>query len=175
MVIGLWYTLIPNLVSLSWFQRCKEHTCPLSPYLKLWRMIEVPSWGAAFYLDLDMVTGLWYIHDPNYCSLYWFWRCKEDLCPLSHHLGLLKTLEVIDWGCASWSWFGYGQEPCLDDPWNFLVGSALDLLMPMCVCIRPCLIGFDQLSLSWVMTVFSLGPTPTRPDPGNDNSKLIWL
>ena len=33
-------------------------------------------------LDLNMVTGLWYTHDPNFGSSTWFWRCKEHLCPL---------------------------------------------------------------------------------------------
>ena len=34
-----------------------------------------------FDLDLDMITGLWYTHDPNSGSLSWFWRCKEHPCP----------------------------------------------------------------------------------------------
>ena len=53
-------------------------------------------------LDLDMVNGLWYTHDSNFDSLSWFWRCKEHPCPLSPHLGLLRTLEVPDWRLASW-------------------------------------------------------------------------
>ena len=54
-----------------------------------------------------MVTGLWYTHDPNFGSLSRFWRCKEHPCPLSPALGLQRTMEVPDWGLASWSWFGY--------------------------------------------------------------------
>ena len=30
---------------ISWFWRCKEHTCPLSPSMGLWRKLEVPEWG----------------------------------------------------------------------------------------------------------------------------------
>ena len=56
-----------------------------------------------------MVTGLWLTYIPNFGSLYWCWRCKEHLCPLSPHLGLWRTLDVSDWGLASWSWFGYGH------------------------------------------------------------------
>ena len=56
-----------------------------------------------------MVTGLWYTHILNFGSLSWFWRCKEHPCPLSPHLGLWRTLEVPDWGLASWYWFGYGH------------------------------------------------------------------
>ena len=37
---------IPNFGSLSWFWRCKEHTCLLSPDLGLWRRLEVPDWGS---------------------------------------------------------------------------------------------------------------------------------
>ena len=59
-------------------------------------------------LDLDMVTGLWYTHNPILGSLSWFWRCKEHPCPLSPHLGLWRTLEVPDRGLVSWCWFEYG-------------------------------------------------------------------
>ena len=44
---GLWCTHDPNFGSLSWFRRCKEHPCPLSHQLGLWRMLEVPDWGLA--------------------------------------------------------------------------------------------------------------------------------
>ena len=43
MVTGLWYTHLPNLGSLSWFWRWKEHSCPLSPHFGLWRTLEVPD------------------------------------------------------------------------------------------------------------------------------------
>ena len=59
-------------------------------------------------LNLDMDTCLWYTHVPNFGSLSWFWRCKEHPCPLCSHLGLWRTLEVPDWGLASWSLFQYG-------------------------------------------------------------------
>ena len=44
MITGLWYNYVPNFGSLSWFWRCKEHPCPLSQHLGLWRMLEVPEW-----------------------------------------------------------------------------------------------------------------------------------
>ena len=106
MVTGLWYTHDPNYGSLSWFWRCKGHTCPLSPYLGCWRYLT----GVLYLdLDLDIVTGLWHTHNPNLGSLSWFWRCKGHPCPWSPHLGLWRMLEVHDWGLASWSWFGYGH------------------------------------------------------------------
>ena len=49
-------------------------------------------------VNLDLVTGLWYTHDPNFGSLSWFWRCKEHPCPLSPDLRLWRTLNVPDWG-----------------------------------------------------------------------------
>ena len=72
-------------------------------------MLEIPKWGLASWSYLDMVTGLWYTHGQNFCSLSSFWRCKEHPFPLSTHLGLWRTLEVPDWGLASWSLFGYGH------------------------------------------------------------------
>ena len=47
MVSGPWYTNILNFGYLSWFLRCKEHPCPLSPLLGLWRTLEVPYWSLA--------------------------------------------------------------------------------------------------------------------------------
>ena len=41
-VSSLLYTQIANFASLSRFSRCKEHPCPLSFYLGLWRMPQVP-------------------------------------------------------------------------------------------------------------------------------------
>ena len=71
-----------------------------------WRFL-TGVWHLDF--DLDMVTGLLHTHVPNFGSLCWFWRCKEHPCPLCHHLGLWRMLEVPDWGLASWYWFGYGH------------------------------------------------------------------
>ena len=48
-----------------------------------------------------MVTGLWYTHDPNSCSLSWFCRWKEHPCPLSPDFGLWRMLEAPEWGLAS--------------------------------------------------------------------------
>ena len=41
----------------------------LSPYLGLWRTLEVPDWVWHLDLDMDRVTGLWYINDWNFGSL----------------------------------------------------------------------------------------------------------
>ena len=116
-VVTDFYTHILNLSSISWFWRCKEHPCPLSPHLGLWRTLEVLTGVLHLDHDLDVVTGLLFIHVPNFCSLSWFSRCKEHLCPLSPNLGLWKTLEVPDWGLASCSWFAYGHLSLID-PWS---------------------------------------------------------
>ena len=68
-------------------------------------------------IDLDMVTGLCFIHIPYFGSLFWFWRCKEHPCPLSPHLGLWMMLEVPDWGLVSWSGFEYGCWSLIH-PWS---------------------------------------------------------
>ena len=61
------------------------------------------------YPNLDMITCLWYTNETNFGSESWFKSCKEHLCPLSHHMGLWRTLEVPDWVFLCWSWFGYGH------------------------------------------------------------------
>ena len=74
----------------------------------LWSLVFIHHWFKSLlsflilkvqrHLDLDsiMVTGLWHTHDPNFCSLSWFWRCKEHSCSLSPHMGLWRTLEAPD-------------------------------------------------------------------------------
>ena len=92
MLTGLWFTTDPNFGSLLWFWRCKEHPCPLSPHLGLWRMLEVPDW-------VGLVTELSYTHFPNFSSLSWFWSAKNALVPE------VLILALEDAGC---SWFGFG-------------------------------------------------------------------
>ena len=97
------------ILALSRFWRCKEHPCPIIPELGLWRTLEISNWCLASrswfgYIHWSLVT-----HEPNIGSLSRFWRCKEYTCPLSPDLGLWRTLEVPDWGLASWYWFGYGH------------------------------------------------------------------
>ena len=45
MVTGLWYTHNLNIGSLSWFWKCQEYPCPLSPHLGLERTRDVRDWG----------------------------------------------------------------------------------------------------------------------------------
>ena len=119
MVTGFLYTHVPNLCPLLWFWSCKEHPCALSPHLGLWRMLEVPHWGLASWSSLGY--GPWSLIFR--CSEFWLYilvlKDKKHPCPLSPHLGLWRMLYVPDWALASWSWFEYIQEPCLDLPWSF--------------------------------------------------------
>ena len=75
-------------------------------------------------LDLGMIHDLCYNHDPNYCSLFWFWRCKEHPSPLSPHWGLWRMLEVPYWGLASWYLFRYGHWSLIHQ-WSKLWPSIL--------------------------------------------------
>ena len=75
-------------------------------FCRVWRFL---TCFQHFDIYLDMVTGIWYSHVPNFASLSWFWRCKEHLCPLSPDFGLWSGLKVPNWVLGSWSWFGYGH------------------------------------------------------------------
>ena len=97
-----------GLASSSWFGLTHNHN-----FRGCWKFL-TGVWHLD--LDLDMVTGLWYTHDPNFGSISWFWRCKEHPCTLSPHLRLWRMLEVPDCGLASWYWFGYGHWS-LVHPW----------------------------------------------------------
>ena len=122
--LGLWRRLeIPNWgsASRSWFwygHRSLEHPCSefwlsvlilkvqttfmsICPNLVFgghWRFL-TGVWHPD--IDLDMVTGLWYTLDPNFGSLSWSWRCKENICPLGPHWRFWGMLEVPDWSVAS--------------------------------------------------------------------------
>ena len=56
MFSGLWHINVSNFVSLSWFWRCKDYPCLLSPYLGLWRMLEALEW------DLASLSWFGYCH-----------------------------------------------------------------------------------------------------------------
>ena len=78
MVAGFWHTHDPNLGSLSWFWRCKEHPCPSSPHLGLWRMLEVPDWGSASWHWFGY--GHWslvHTHSQFWLSLFDFESAKN--------------------------------------------------------------------------------------------------
>ena len=46
-------------------------------------------------------------------------KVQSTHCPLSPDLGLLRRLEVLDYGLASWSWFGYMTGPWYTHVPNF--------------------------------------------------------
>ena len=126
-----------NFCSLYWFWRCKDHPCPLSPHLGLWRMLEVPDWCLA--------TFSWFGYCPlSYvpCSKFWpsilIWRCKEHPCPSSPDLWLWRMLEVPDWGLASSSGYGYGPWSLIHTPSKF----RLFILIWRCK-EHPCLLSPD--------------------------------
>ena len=102
MVIGLWYTHIPNFGSLSWFWRCKEHPCPLSPDLGLWRMLEVPDWGLASWSWLGY--GHWSLIYP--CSEFWLsiliLKVQRTSLSFKCWFVLWGTLKVPFCGWACW-------------------------------------------------------------------------
>ena len=103
MVTGLWYTYIPNFGPLSWFWRCKEHLCALSPDSGLWLGMKVPDWGLASWYWFGY--GHWSL--IYQCSKFWIfifiWRRKEHPWPFSPDLGLWMMLKVPDWGLIFWS------------------------------------------------------------------------
>ena len=126
-VIGFWLGLV------SWLWFVFSHWTFLGPFVYfagsknihvLWVLICDFGCGSRFMtgvwhhdLDFDMVPGLWYIYDPNLCSLSWFWRGKGHPCPLSPNLELWRMLEIPDWGLASWSWLEFGHWSLLH-PWS---------------------------------------------------------
>ena len=68
-------------------------------------------------------------------------------------------LDVPDWGIASWSWFGWVKEPCLDLTLSFhftQIGRSWDfnflclcLCMCMCLCLCPTVILLSQAQMGF--------------------------
>ena len=94
------------IVALFW--RCIEHPCSLHPYLGLWWVLEVPDLGFASSFWFNMDTGLGYIYNTIFGSLF-ILKVQRRSSPWSPDLGLWWVLEVSDLGYASWSWIWYGH------------------------------------------------------------------
>ena len=101
-------------------------------------------------LDLDMVIGLWYTHDPNFGSLSWFWRCKEHPWPLSPGLGLWRMLEDPDWGLGSWSLFGYGHWSLGHLCSKFWLSILILKVRRTSMSIKFWFVDFDEAGGSWL-------------------------
>ena len=55
----------------------------ISSFSGVWRLL-IGVWHLG--LHLDMVNGLCYTYIPNFGTVFWIWRCKEHLCPLTPDL-----------------------------------------------------------------------------------------
>ena len=102
---------------LNWFSnwkiwRCKEHKCSLSPKWCLGR-----NWRFLIGFRISNVIWIWS------CSTL-ILKVQRHPCPFSPGLGHYRTLEVPDWGLASFSWFGYGH--LSDTPMIHFVALYID-------------------------------------------------
>ena len=112
-LIQIWSLVFGTPISKLWLfiliLKVQRHRCPLNPHCVLWRTLEFLTGVWHLDLDSDLVTGLWYNHDPSFDSLSWFCMYKEHPCPLRPYLVFWWGLVVTDWGLVSWSWFGYSH------------------------------------------------------------------
>ena len=113
-------------------------------------MLQVPDWGWNLNLDLYIVTGLWYTHVPKFCSLSLFWRCKEHPCPLSPDLGLLRMLEIPDWGLASWSWFVYCHWSLIHPCFKVLFSIFMSKVQRSSMSLKSWYGTFEEAGGSWL-------------------------
>ena len=157
MVTVLWYTNNPHFCSLSWFLRCKEHTCPLSPNLGLWRMLQFLDWGLSSGSWLRIVHGYWYSRVLNFDSLSWFWRCKEHPCSLSPYFWALEDTEVtwLRFGVLILNWiesliFDTPMFQALEDSGDYWSGFGILIL----IWIR--LVVFDKFCSKFWLTIWIL-------------------
>ena len=94
------YTHVPTFGSLSWFWRWKEHTCPWSPHLKIWRMLQVPDWGLASW------SWFWYSHWSLIHSWSKFWLSILILKVQRTSMSFKSSFWAVD--DAGGSWLGLG-------------------------------------------------------------------
>ena len=92
----------------SWFWRRKEHPCPLSPDLGLWRMLEGHDWGLA--------------------SIYWFGYGQFSFIkPWSKFWLSILILKVQRISISFKSWFG-----ALENFEGSLLGFCILILIWIC-------------------------------------------
>ena len=100
MVTDPLYTHDPNFGSLSWFWRCKEHSCPLRSYLGLWRMLEAP--------DLGLASWSWFVYGHWSLIHPWskFWLSIRILKVQRTSMSFKSSLGALE--NAGGSWLGFG-------------------------------------------------------------------
>ena len=99
-VTRLWYSHDLNFGSLSWFWRCKEHPCPLSPHLGLWRTLEVADWGLACW------SWFWYGHWSLIHPWSKFWLSNSILKVQRTSMSFEYSFGALEEAGGSWLGFG---------------------------------------------------------------------
>ena len=89
-----------RIIFLSWFWWCKEHPCPLSPHLGLWRTLEVPDWGLAYWSWFEY--GHWLLIHP----LWEFWLSNLILKVERMSMSFNSWFRDLEDAGASWPGFG---------------------------------------------------------------------
>ena len=99
-VTGIWCIHFPNIGCLSWFWAGKEHPCPSSPDLGLWRMLEVPDWGFA--------SWYWFVYGHWSLIYPWskFWLSILILKVQSTSMSSKSSFGALE--DAGGSWLGFG-------------------------------------------------------------------
>ena len=122
MLSGLWYTHVPNYVSLSWFWRCKKHPHPSSPALGLWRILEIPDWGLvlSWFGDLEDAGGSWLGFGIFILIGYGHWSLIQLWSKFCLSILSLKMQRT---SMSFKSWFG-----ALEDPGGSWLGFAILIL-----------------------------------------------
>ena len=69
MVPGLWYNLVPNFVSLSWFWRCKEHLC----LFKSWLGALEDARGSWLGFGILILIWIWSLAFDTPSSKFWLY------------------------------------------------------------------------------------------------------
>ena len=75
----------------------------------LWRMLEVSDWGLASWYWFEY--GHWSLLHPfsEFCLSILSLKVQSTSMSCKSWFGLWRTLEVPDWGLASWSSFRFGH------------------------------------------------------------------
>ena len=91
------------------FWSCKEHPCPLSPHLGLWRMLEVPDWVLASWSWI--CYGNWCLINqcPEFCLSIMILKVQRTSMSFQYSFGALEVASVFS--------FWYDPE-LLIQPWS---------------------------------------------------------
>ena len=139
-----------QILALSWIWRCKEHPCPLSLDLGLWRTLEVPDWGLPSWSWFRY--GYWSLVHP--CSKFLLSFLILNVQPT--YMSLKSWFVALEDAGGSWLRFGF---LILNFIWSLDFGTPMHWILNLYIDFEDAenihvllvlILGFEDTGGSWL-------------------------